>query len=151
MTDQHSNHTDQKKTRPLSVTLLALGVLSIALVNLAGFVQGIFTWDFLEKLLPFSPAWIGITRLFWGAWGILVALNLWYGRMVAPKLILWTSISFILYTWINRLVLFNPAGRSANDGFLLVISIFFITFVIWTITSREAKSFFGVINEQPTG
>jgi FtsH-binding integral membrane protein len=151
VTAQRSNQNRHKKTRPLSVTLLALGVLSIALVNLAGFVQAFFTWDFLEKLLSFSPAWIGISRLFWGVWGIFVAWNLWYGRKAAPKLILWTSISFLLFTWINRLVLYTSAGRSANFGCLSVISIILIVFMIWAITSPEAKSFFGVINEQPTG
>ncbi len=149
MIDQENNINENlHKKRPESVTLLALGVLSLALFSLIGLGQILSTWDFLADLLPFPLAVLGTFRLLWGGVGLIVAWSLLTGQSWAPKLTRLVSVLYVGFLWLDRLYLFNPAAKTSNVAFVAVATLLLLIFVFWVLSRQQAKIFFGVTHEQ---
>ena len=136
------------KKRPESVTLLAFGVLSLALFNLIGLVQILVTWDFLVTLLPFPPTMLGGFRLIWGIVGLTLTWSLWTGRSWAPNLTRLVSLLYAVYIWLDRVFFHSPAAKTSNDAFVYVVTLLSLIFVFWVLSRKQAKLFFGVSNER---
>ncbi len=83
------------RKRPLSVTLLALFVLTIACVNLVRWIQALKQWSFLASLPGVSPFYIFITGLVWALAGLSIFTGLWLGLRWAPA---GTRIVILLYS-----------------------------------------------------
>ena len=64
--DQSIHNPGSNLPRPFGVTLLALGVLSISVLNLVRLVLVISRWQFLSSLPGVSPLYIALTGLIWG-------------------------------------------------------------------------------------
>ncbi|MBP1692973.1 MAG: hypothetical protein H6Q37_856 [Chloroflexi bacterium] len=133
-----------KKFRPRGVTLLALGVLSLAIFNLLGLVQVLTAWNYLKQFSFYLPLLLGLTRLFWGLAGLWVGWSLWSGQAWSPVLTRWVSLTYVLYLWATRLFLFRTAEKGANNLFVLVSSLLVLGVIFWILASRQAKHFFGV-------
>jgi hypothetical protein len=134
--------------RPTSVTLLALGVISIAIFNLIGFYQVLVTSDFLSSILPYSLGLHGLIKLLIGVGGMIISWGLWIGRSWAPKLTLLACLVYVIYFWFDRLFLQNFGGRTANIAFLVGITIISILLVFWVLANPRVKNYFGVTHEQ---
>ncbi|MFQ5615035.1 MAG: hypothetical protein ACE5GO_01010 [Anaerolineales bacterium] len=65
--------------RPRTVTLLSVGVLTIAILFLTRLVQAVNRWGFFVDL-SVSPLYLAATGAAFGAAGILVAWGLWQGK-----------------------------------------------------------------------
>jgi hypothetical protein len=132
--------------RPLSVTLIALGVLTIASVNLLQFWNAVKQWDFLVGLLPISPLYLIVSGLVWGLSGLVLFYGLWRGLRWAPVLLLITAILYTLAYWLDRLLL-AATGLGDNWLFTGIVYLLLLSLVLWVMTRRRAKAFFGVTHD----
>lgn len=128
--------------RPWSVTLLAYGVLSIAAINLIGFIQLVSSWEILQSLLHFSPAFLGVSKLIWGLLGLLIVWGLWLGIYWIPNLTRVACLAFVIYYWFDRFFLNQTVDREVNTLFMVLISIFVIIYTFLTLKSKTAQNYF---------
>lgn len=143
ISNQQSSITNQKSPRPLSVTLLALWVLSVAGLNLLRLVNAVTLWDFLSKLLPFSPLYLALTGLIGGGVGLILAWGLWKGRGWAPRFTRLASLAYVVYYWLDRLLLSNTDSRRSNLPFSAGATLVLLVLVFWILSRPRAKAFFG--------
>lgn len=132
--------------RPFSVTLLTLGVLTIATVNIIRFLLTILQWEFLNDILPISPVYLAFSGLVWSLVLLPQAWGLWRGYSWAPRLTLITSLAYSLYYWLDRLLLTANYGGQ-NWPFVIVFNIILIVSIYWILSRRKASAFFGELHE----
>jgi hypothetical protein len=132
--------------RPLSVTILALGVLTIAGFNLIRFYQAIRLWGFLSEFPGISPLFLSVSGLVWGAAGLALAWGLWRGYPPARRLTLIFATAYALYAWIDRLWISKP-GLSANLPFSAGLTIILLLVTAWILTRPRVRIFFGAMHE----
>lgn len=134
--------------RPFGVTLLALGVLILAGINLDRFIEAIRLWEYLSQLLPVSPLYLAVTGLVWGLAGIPIALGLWRGWRWAPRLTRLGVLAYLLYYWVDRLSIENQSGQSVNLPFAAGATLVILVYVFWLLSLRKVKNFFGETHGQ---
>ena len=137
---------DRGKSRPCSVTLLALVVLMFAGLNLERLVQAIWQWEFLNKILPISPLYLALSGLIWALIGFTLAFLLWVGASFAPRFTYITAFIYTMYYWFNRLILFDREWL-VNWLFVTIINIISIVTICWIFSQRKTKTYFGEGNE----
>ena len=133
--------------RPKSVTLLALGVLSIALFNLLGLIQIVQNESFLRSYVSFALEWLGLLRLFWSCTGLGLAWGFYFRRTWAFMALRPAVIAYLVWYWLERYLFFTQAGRGDNVVFLAVVSLLVVVVVFWILSAWRVRYFFGVINE----
>jgi len=134
---------DPKSPRPLSVTLLALGGLSIAGLNLLRLMDTLRLWGFLKQLLPITPLYLALTGLIAGGIALIAAWGLWKGRGWAPRFTLLAALAYAAYYWLDRLLLSNADSRRANLPFAGGATLILLALVFWILSRPKAKAFFG--------
>ena len=127
--------------RPLSVTILSLGVLIIAIIHLVRFWQALAQWRFLELLLPVSPLYIAASGLGWFLVLLPAAAGLWLGKAWAPPLARLASIGYSLYHWTDSLILRRGAG-TGSWLFELGVTILVLTLIFAVLSRVKARHFF---------
>ncbi len=135
-----------QNSRPFSVTLLTLGVLTIAIVNVIRFVLTIVQWEFLNDILPISPVYLVLSGFVWSLTLPPLAWGLWRGYPWAPRLTLLASLAYTLYYWLDRLLLTTNYGGQ-NWPFVIVFNIILLSSIYWILSRRKARAFFGEIYE----
>jgi hypothetical protein len=126
--------------RPLSVTILALGVLTIAGFNLIRFYQAIQLWDFLSEFPTVSTPYLAASGLVWGLAGLALAWGLWRGYALARRFTLIFAVAYTLYYWIDRLWVGQP-GLSANLPFTAGLNIILLLVTSWILNRPRARTF----------
>ena len=135
--------TEGKLRRPFSVTLLAYGVLSIAGLNLLRFLGAVSNWGYLTSLPGVSPLYQAISGLFWIGLSLPVAIFLWTGRPGTPRVTLFFSLLYALYSWLDRLLLAHNSLRASYAyEFHIGLTIFLLGFVLWVLFLSKAKNYF---------
>ncbi len=152
MSELNSNSPPPKLRRPASVTLLALGVLTIASLNLVRFYLAISQWNFLAGLPSESPLYLVSTALIWNVTGWPLAWGLWRGKTWAPARCRSFSIAYGAYFWLERAFLFGkPRGDFSLPSlaslpgyglFSAVMTVLILAFVFWTLSRKRVKSYF---------
>ena len=138
----------QDQKRPFIVTLLAVLVLSITIVNLLRLVNTIALWSFLSDFPGISPLYLAATGLVWTLIGVVLVWGLWTGNPRAPKAARILTIFYLSYKWLEWIVLTTSGNKLQNWPFLVVLTIVVILFTFWTLSRSDAKAFFGVMHEQ---
>ncbi len=133
--------------RPKTVTLLVLGVLTIAGFNLARFAQAVALWRFLREFSAVSPLYLAGSGLVWGAAGLMIAWGLWRGSRWAPRFILFFTLAYSLYYWIDRLWL-SERGSWSNAAFALGVNGFLVLITVWISSRPSVRAYFGVNHER---
>ena len=133
------------RRRPLSVTFLALGVLTLAGFNLLRFVVSLQQWDFLDSLLSVHPLYITVTGLVWALVGFILTWGLWFGKGWSVRGTQGAAILFSLYFWLDRLLVASDGNRY-NWPFAMVMNIVLVVLVFWILSNRKAKAFFGAMH-----
>jgi hypothetical protein len=140
---QLSNHV----SRPFSVTMLAIGVLTLAGLNLIRAVAAFQQREMLTDLLPVSPVYLMVSGLVWGVVGLVLAFWLWSGRPIAVGGTLAAALAYSLYYWIDRSLLAgNPLA--ANWLFALLVNLSLLVVVCLILFRRKARTFFGAIHDR---
>jgi len=128
-------------SRPFSVTLLALGVLTIAGINLYRWIEAILQWRFLAGLLPALPSYLLLSGLFWSLVGFPLTWMLWRGHRRAARLAIWGALAYTIYYWLDRL-LARQASAFDNLPFTLGFTVLVLALVLWTVSRPNARAFF---------
>jgi hypothetical protein len=132
--------------RPFNVTLVILGVLIIAAVNLDRLVQSIRMWDFLARLPGVSPFYMAASGLCWTLAGLLLTVYLWRGMRITYGLLPLAGVLFIIYTWLDSSLVDGRLGFVFDNTtwpFKAGLSLFALVFLFWTLSSTKAKAYFG--------
>jgi hypothetical protein len=145
--DLPNHHRPSSRTRPLSVTILALGVLTIAGFNLIRFYQAIRLWNLLSEFPTVSPLYFVVSGLVWGAICLVLAWGLWLGCAPAWRFTLIFTLVYTLVYWIDRLWISSP-GLSANVLFIAGLNLILLLVIAWILTRPGVRLFFGVMHEQ---
>lgn len=141
--------------RPWSVTLLALGVLIITVINLARFVLSIKYWGFLNSQPVISPFYLAITGLIWTVAGSFLLWGLWRAKIWAPKLMQAAALTYALYYWLDQLFLKDHPVRGAtgairallpdNWQFSAGVTVVCLVYIAWTLGRSKVKTYFGLV------
>jgi hypothetical protein len=132
-------------TRPLSVTLLALAVLTFASLNLLRFIEVIRLWSFLKEHLSIPPLYLALSGAAWGGVGLFIAWGLWRGKRRMSTFVVFFVLAYSIYYWIDRL--WVVAEKAANWPFAVGVNIALLSFVFLTLRRSQARAFFGDLHE----
>jgi hypothetical protein len=130
--------------RPLTVTLLALWVLTITLLNWVRFGYTLSDWNFYTSILPISPFYVAGSGLIWGIAGLGVFGALWKGWRGARRLTMVAASAYFLYYLADRLWV---AKNAAITPFSLIASSMLFIVTYWVVNRRKARVYFGEIYE----
>ncbi len=114
--------------RPRSVTIALVFVLSITVWNGIRIWTTIADWEFLSRFRA-NPIYTFATGITWLAMGIALIALLLKGSRAAPACGLIASTLYVLWYWVDRLVL-QPSPEP-NIAFSTVVS--FVGFLIFNI------------------
>ncbi len=128
--------------RPKSVTVLALFVLLIALINLIRMVQVIVQWQFLTDVFSYAPVYPLLSGMVWSFLGFVLFWRIWRGGRKTPILITIVSIFYSIYYWVDHFAI-SPTPFDSNWLFILIINGLILTYIIWLLTRKNTKAFFG--------
>ena len=141
--------------RPGSVTILALGVLIITVINLARLVLCIRYWDFLTSWPGISPLYMASTGFIWTLAGSLLLWGLGRAKIWAPRLMEAVALTYALYYWLDHVFLVDhPVGGAegaiqallqVNWKYAAVATVVCLAFTAWTLECREVKAYFGLV------
>ena len=134
--------------RPFSVTLVALLVLTLAVMKLIRLVLVMQSWAFYGGLLSFSPIYLAISGLLWAVIGLPLAAGLWFGLSWASIFTRVGSLVYTFYYWLEYFLLVNTRGRQQNWAYLLFANIAVLIWIYWVLSRDKAKIYFGVDNER---
>lgn len=132
--------------RPASVTWLVVGVLIVAGIYLLRAVLAVRDWSFLASLPSVHPLYIFLTGLIWTLVLLPICWALWTGHVWAPRAVQAAVIVFLVYFWLDRLLLyhsFQPDGIDTALPFWVLASIFGLALLFWMSGNKKAKAFFG--------
>lgn len=137
----------QRPARPFSVTIIALAVLYVSVTNLLRAFLSLSNWDYLTGLQAVSPAYLAASGLVWSLSGAWLVWGLWRGKAWSRIFILVFYLVYVLYFWIDRFSVPHSALRNHNWQFNLVLQALLLAFVVWTMSRRKTRVFFGEANE----
>lgn len=127
---------------PCSVTLLALVVLTFAVFHLLRFFQTLQDWNFLMAALPVHPVYLALTGLVWAVAGGVISWGLAAGRSWAPKAAIALLVSYMIFFWLDRLLLPSSPDRNRNWPFAIFSFALAATWLAWVLRRKEIRDFF---------
>ena len=139
---QSKNHTSSRPSRPIRVTLLAVGVLTITSLYLLRLIEAVRQWQFLTGLTGVSPLYLALTGLIWASAGLLLFWGLWRGHARAARFAPGYLLVFALYNWLDRIVIANPAISLANWPVTAVLTIVGLAYTFWALRARASRDYF---------
>jgi hypothetical protein len=141
--------------RPASVTILVLGVLIIASLNITRLILGIKYWDFLVTWPGISPLYITLTGLLWALTGLLLLWGLYKAKNWAPRLMQAEALTYASYYWLDHIFLVDhPASGvvgaqhallPVNWRFAAGMTVVCLAFTAWTLSRAKVKAYFGLV------
>ena len=139
---QPENHTTSRTSRPLRVTLLAVGVLTITSLHLLRLVEAVRQWQFLTGLPGVSPVYQALTGLIWASAGLLLFWGLWRGHARAARFAPGYLLAYALYYWLDRIFIANPAISLANWPVTAALTIVGLAYMFWALRARASRNYF---------
>ncbi len=146
MTLQVEKKEKTRPRRPFSVTLVILGVLTIAGINLIRLVQTIQSWSFLAQLQGVSPFYMAASGLFWSLLSLLLVVLLWRGMRLTYSLLPPAAVLYLLYDWLDSSLVggrLDLASNSSTWPFKAGLSLFVLVFLFWTFSRLTVRTYFG--------
>lgn len=137
----------QIKPRPTLVTILFLLVLTISGVYAIRFIFSIINWEFLKGFRFINPFYLVITGIFWGSVFFMLAVGIYARKKWAPLSLKIASICFILYLWIDRLIIWTNGVEFERIIFNLFSSIIFLIIIFLILNKYSVRIYFGDLNE----
>ena len=139
---QPANHTSSHLSRPIRVTLLAVGVLTIASLHLLRLVEAVRQWQFLTGLSGVSPVYLALTGLIWAFTGLPLFWGLWRGHASAARFAPGYLSVFALYYWLDRIWVANRAVSLANWPVTAALTVVGLVYAFWVLRARASKDYF---------
>jgi hypothetical protein len=148
------------RARPGSVTILALGVLIITVINLIRLILSITYWDFLDSWPGVSPLYVVSTGFIWALTGSLLLWGLWRAKNWAPRLMQAVALTYALYYWLDSIFLMDHPISGAmgaqrallpvNWQFAVGVTVVCLVYTAWTLRRPKVRVYFG-LDESKTG
>jgi len=145
--------------RPLSVTILALGVLIITVINLTRFILSVRDWSFLASQPGVSPLYLALSGFVWAAVGTLLVWGLWSARPWAPRLMQAGALTYALYYWLDLLFLQDHPVSGVGGvlkvvlptswQFSTLVTVICLAYMAWTLGRPKVKAYFGQARVEP--
>jgi hypothetical protein len=136
-----------KQSRPFGVTLLALLVLSLAVLKLIRLALGLQSWEFLSELLPINLIYLVLSGLVWSVVGVILAAALWLGASWAPRFTRLAALVYTIYYWVEFVFLVEIGGRQQNWVYLLFVNVVLLVWIFGVLSRSRSKVYFGANNE----
>jgi len=116
---------------PFLLHLFASAFLLVFLINLAGFLQALRSWNWLLAAGVFPhPVYILFKTVLLALLSFTAALAIWGRRAFAPRLGQANSLLFFLWYWFDRLVLTRNPLPFKNQLLPLLVSVLLLLFVL---------------------
>lgn len=147
---QSLDNLNRRSKRPFLVTVLAIVVLSITIIQLVRLINTLASWDFLADLPGIPPLYFALTGLIWFSLGVILFWGLWTGKSRAPLAARTLTVLFLVYHWVERIISVRLGNQLENWQFMLGMTILVFVFIFWTLSRSDAKTFFGEMHEQPS-
>lgn len=128
--------------RPFSVTLLIILGLSIVSFYLVRLIQTLSQWTYLLTLRSYLPVYLALSAVTWASIGLTVVWGLWKGRSWAPNAVRISYLAYLVYYWIDTLLVTDPAARGSNLAFIICLQIISLVFVFGILASPATKKYF---------
>jgi len=142
------NRSGTLNKRPLTVTILAIVVLTIPVMNLIRLWAVIRYWETLTKMgMRPGPLYIAMTGLFWSIAGMGLFWSLWTGRSYSKIAALILVPSYMIYYWVDRLAFQNYVPRE-NVPFSLAATILVVFYTLFTLLLPANQHYFSRKHEQ---
>ena len=132
----------QGHSRPFRVTLLAVGVLTIAGLYLLRLVEAVLQWKFLNSLAGVSPVYLALTGLIWAGVGFPIYWGLWRGYARAARFVPSYLLVFALYYWLDRIWIANRAVSLTNWPVSAALTVIGLAYTFWALRTRASKHYF---------
>ena len=142
----------QQVKRPFTVTLLALGVLIITVINLARFILSLRYWSFLASQPGPSPLYLALTGVIWTVAGSLLLWGLWKPASRAPRLTEAEALSYALYYWLDLLFVRDHPVNGApvavravlpiNWQYSALVTVVCLVYIVWFLSRPKVKAYF---------
>jgi hypothetical protein len=136
-----------KIRRPIWVTFIVLGVLSLAVFNLARAIQSVLSWTYLLEALSVSPLYLLLSGGLWALVGFPLAWGLWRGRPNAPAMARRTALAYTAYVWLDRLLLSFSSYRNNSAPFWAALNLLILAFGFGVLALRPVRRFYGETHE----
>ena len=150
--DENQSRLPLSESRPVSVTILALGVLSIAGLNFVRLLLSIIQWKFLASLPQIQPLYLLLTGLIWSSACLTIAWGLWRGLSWAPRFTMAVVLTYLFYYWMDRIFLVDQMEHLSTSSRLVLpanwliaacITFIVMVYTVWTLRRPKAMAFFG--------
>jgi hypothetical protein len=130
---------EPRRPRPISVTLLTLGVLLFTLWYSIRLVAGLTL-----PALPLSvPGWyLPLTGAIWAGCGMLALLGIVRRRPWAPGMIGWTSLVYVVWRLADRGLLARSDYASLTLPGLTGLLLLGLGAVVWILRRTAARTYF---------
>ena len=139
---QPENHPLSRPSRPIRVTLLAVGVLIITSLHLLRLVEAVRQWQFLADLPDVSPVYLALTGLIWASAGLLLFWGLWRGHARAARFAPGYLLVFALYYWLDRIFVANQDVSLANWPVPAALTVFSLAYTFLALRARASRDYF---------
>jgi hypothetical protein len=139
---QSENHAPSRPRRPIRVTLLAMGVLTITSLHLLRLVEAVRQWQFLTELPGVSPLYLALNGSIWASAGLLLFWGLWRGHARAARFAPVYLLVFALYYWLDRIFIANPAVSLTNWHVTAALTVFGLAYMFWALRARASRNYF---------
>jgi hypothetical protein len=134
-----------RRNRPFGVTILVLGVITLATFFWTRFFQAIRLEAFIASLSPsVSPSYLALTGLVFGLAATPVAVGLWFGKPWAPRAARRLAVALAVYYWLDFLFFVVSDAARGSWPFAAGATILSLAIVFWVLSLPGAKRFFGI-------
>jgi O-antigen ligase len=128
--------------RPATVTILAVIVLIIPVMNIIRFWAAIRFWEMLTKIeVRPGPIYIAFTGLFWVIAGIWLFWALWMPHPKVKVAAMILILLYLMYYWTDRLIFQNYIQRE-NTPFTVAMSILVVFYTVFTLSLPSNQIYF---------
>jgi hypothetical protein len=135
--------------RPWMVFVLLVGVIVFTAGMLLRAWSAIRYWAFLSGLpLEVSPLYLALTGGLWALFGLRVIWWLWQGNRGAPAALRTLATGYVLYYWVEQLLVMTSPLRQARWPFSAVMSAAAVIVVMLILMHPSVKNFYGGSYEQ---
>ena len=129
---------NQKRIRPIRVTVLTALIFCFAIWNGLRLSEAVYFWRTLQEYGT-HPLYIAISGGTWLIAGLTLMWGLWQGKTWAWLVTILAAISYDSWFWIDRLFLQKP---HSNWPFSLVTTAILLSFVLIILFSHKTRRFF---------
>jgi hypothetical protein len=129
---------DQRRSRPIGVTYLALFLFILAIWNGLRLGETIFFWKTL-KGYGANPIYMSASSGVWLIIGLFLVWGLWQGKNWGRMAVICGSAAYTAWYWFDRLALQAP---QANWLFVLSLNIVLILLFFGILFSKQTSQFF---------